>query len=286
MSDAPEFRLTDRPVKPPGQVPFYRRFAKQIVFSVIGSMVAGMIINATSLAVGVQYASAIIVRTFGDPFARGKEVAKEVKERVQKTIDHTPGTVPVPINPLHQPPVPVLDLVKHHEEEQRKKYIARADAVGLKHDDDWDLAKFKVEVPKAEDKFKEAEERKPLLAQARELKMLVDEDWDNKMLKAEIMEEKRFQKDDAIYQELLRRHQEALRQRENLIANGPNARCPNRQCGHMFRTKRTKGEYICPRCRGFFPITQAKASYTPPPMPREPFPPQRKPPGFFKRVFG
>lgn len=115
MIESQEFRLTDRPMRPLGQVPWYRRFGKQIVFSVFASMIGGAIVNGTSLAVGVQYASAIVVRTFGDPFARGREVAKEAKEKVQQTVGHTPA-VPVPVNPLGQPPGGMVDLLKHREE--------------------------------------------------------------------------------------------------------------------------------------------------------------------------
>ncbi len=296
MIDAPEFHLTDRPARPAGQLPWYRRFAKQIVISIAASMIGGVIVNATSLAVGVQYASALVIHTFGDPFARGRAAAKELEEKARSGGNYpSVPVVPVLSNPLRASPAELEARARLKEEErdrkeaaERSRYIARAKAVDFPCETDWTLDDFKARVPVAEKKFKEAEERKPLLAQARELKMLVDEDWDNDMLKAEILEERAFQRADLVYQEQLRRHQEAVRQREELIATGPNGKCPDRRCGHQLHLSpnRKSSRYVCPKCQGHFAVSQARACYTPPPMPREPFPPQRKTPGLLKRAFG
>ena len=55
---------------------------------------------------------------------------------------------------------------------------------------------------------------------------------------------------DADYQEQVRDTSGGCRFREELIATGPNARCPNPRCRYQFRTKLKVGDIPLPATAG------------------------------------
>jgi hypothetical protein len=298
MREETEVRLPNRPRAEGGQEKsLFQRFAKQIAMSIIASIVAGLILNFTGIKKAVLTACSIAVHVGGDPISGKDGIAKKLEDKYDNIAKKPHGTIPAGIpnlNPLHKTPEEMAALAAQKQQErerketaERNKLVARADAVGLAHDDDWTLEKFKVEVPLAEQRAREAAERKSLLAQAKELKMTVDDDWDNKTLKEEIKEEKAFQQADGEYQQAMRRYKEAMERYKWNIANGPNARCPNPRCGHTVRFKpsRINTQFICSKCTGVFTVRMAMANWTAPPAPREPQPPKRKP-SLIKRIFG
>ena len=278
--------------------PLLHRFGKQILMSVIASIIAASIVNTTGIVRAVRYAASIIVHTTGDIVTGDDGLAKKIQDKAgDYTKDH-PGTLPVPVgglslNPFGKTPAQLAaEAERLRQERERKeaaeraKWIARAEAVGLEYSDDWTNEDFKVKVPNAEQQAAYDAERKSLLATAAELKMIVNDDWNNKDLKQAIKEEKEFQWLDTEYQARKRRWLETVAERNELLLTGPNARCPDRRCGYQLRFSPSRtGKYVCPHCHGHYTVSQARSCFVPPPVPREPLPPRRKP-SLLKRMFG
>jgi hypothetical protein len=172
------------------------------------------------------------------------------------------------------------------EQKERNTLLARADIVKLACDPEWTLEKLKSEVEQAERQIREAPERKILYDKADKLGLEVDPACDLKTLRDAVWGAEEEARLDAEYQAKLREWERQTEDYTWQLKHGPNSRCP--RCGNAMRINPAwaKKDLQCPKCRYFFNGYRALALWVTPKPPKEPQPPKKKPPGWFKSTFG
>ena len=272
--------------QPISQKPLLQRFAKQIAFGVLCSCIATAIVQFAHIKQAVLYACSAITFIGGDPL-RGEKGAikkaenklKDFEEKIESKVSkvkHLPAHLPS----LHKTPEQLEtearlkeEKEKRQNESKRKVVVAKLEALGVPFDSEASLEKLQVELKEAE----EMQRKKPLIERADNMGLHIDPNEPYALLEKRIKEAE----DDAYFQEQVRQYDRRIAAREQLIAEGPNARCVNPRCHYQFRTKQKVGNYRCPRCRVMSTFGQARACWTPPPMPP---PPQHRKPGAIDRV--
>jgi hypothetical protein len=262
------------------------------------STIVAIVMNFAGLKWLVVHIFALFLSLFGKdayvvkPAEAVKEAARDamdhIKEKAKKSV--APG-VPIPVAGINVKTKEEREADRiRKEESERNELRARADLLKLKYQEGWTLEKLRVEVQQADHEAREAarkaeeeEKKKPLLARADKIGLLVDKTVDYKVLKEQVEKGEKEYAADAKLQADIRQYEENLKVRDYLLKHGPNCRCPNPKCRYQFRSERKNGQFICPKCRGLFNITQAKANMPPPPMPVYP---KRDDPNLLDRVKG
>jgi hypothetical protein len=272
--------------------PIFKRVIKATIFSVVGSLLGGLILSGPNMWKATRYTAGAIVKVSGNPvddedgiIGKAEKKLDAMEKRIEQKVEKGPHLPAAGLAGVgHATPEQLKAKAELEEAErirkeqsERRELEARAERIGLKHDKEWTLEKLRLAVQDAErelkeinEKEQEEEKKKPLLARADAIKLIVDKTLPYKELKKVVEKGEHKFAANGRNQSKLRQYEKNLEVRKYLVEHGPNARCPNPKCHYQWRTNRKDGQFICPKCRGLFNITQAKANMPPPPMPAYP----------------
>ena len=284
-------RIIEKPVKP--------SLFRQVGVSVLGNV--GFHVLTGNLSWGwIPFVMAGLLGIIGwkvSPPRAIAEKARSIEQRIEETADKVAGHVEDKARDAATGVMPPLIIGTkteaereaerlRKEQKERNALLARAEIVKLACDPEWTLEMLRAKVEQAEREVKEAPEREILYDKADKVGLEADPAWDLKTLRQMVWDAEEDARLDADYQAKLRNWERAKEAYLNMLKHGPNSRCP--YCTHAMRINPAwaKKDLQCPRCRSFFNGYRALALWVKPPPPREPLPPQKKPPSWFKRNFG
>lgn len=263
-----------------------KRHGKRIAGGLACSCVATAIFQFAHLKQAVLYACSAVIHVGGDPLTGEGGIIKKAHDKLEsiegqiRKEAHKIPAIPTQMPTLHKSPEQLEaearlkeEKEKRQTESKRKIVIAKLESLGVRFDGEASLEKLQVELTDAEEMLR----KRPLLDHADKIGLHVDPKEPYDVLKNRIKEAEL----DADYQEQVRQYEKKLEFRQNIIASY-NARCPNRRCGRPFKATAKSGEFRCPKCSAIYTPSQARANWSPPPMP----PPPKRKTGVMDRVKG